>query len=166
MTALPLRQKLRSLDTREHKEVSKQLLEAILQLEEEIKLAGQDAKLTRHLCQKKTRLKQEFANHLTATPDKTVVVPYFQDGRSVKPCWHVDRNPKKRRKPEAAKWMAERGLQWDESAPSLRKEVQIALNHGETLPTGNFGLFVEWTVRIERNDMLAEALLNLTKKPS
>ncbi|MPZ37105.1 MAG: hypothetical protein GEU95_03410 [Rhizobiales bacterium] len=100
---------------------------------------------------------RQFADHLTGTVDKNVRIVFSKDGFIVHPRWRVAGVPSKRGKPEAAKWMATRGLQWDGRAPMLRREMVKALDSGETVPDGNFDLYVEWTVRIQRNDALSKA---------
>ena len=79
-------------------------------------------------------------------------------GTTLERRWVVSGVPSKKKKAAAQKWMQSIGLEWDGNAPDLRREVQAAVAHGEAAPGDWFGLSVEWTVHVERNEVLEKSL--------
>jgi len=60
----------------------------------------------------------------------------------------VEGIPSKEGKVAANAWMTSRNVSWNGSAPALRKEVLKALNEGQSVPDGYFGLHVDLTVEV------------------
>src|SRR5689334_10527307 len=115
---------------------SLRLLQKIDQLETEI-AAATDKGLRRRLERENASVRRQFAEHLG---DQTYVEQ--STSRAVVPIWSVEKSPAKDHREEARRWMKQRGLEWDGSAPPLRREVRKALEKDEQVPEGKFGLYV------------------------
>ena len=130
---------------REREERSRNFLEKMDRLAAEIAAASPQKKLRGKLERERATTGTEFAKHL----DNQGMGYLDSRSRSVVAVWRVTKVPSKKRRAEAKAWMAQRGLEWDGSAPRLRYEVRKALERGEPIPEGRFGLHVERTVAIE-----------------
>lgn len=127
----------------ERQQQSHRLLEKIDQLEAAIAASNHKTQ-RRTLERENATVRRKFAEHLG---DQAYVEP--SSSRTVMPIWRVTRVPSKKHKAAAREWMKQRGLDWDGSAPPLRHEVRTALEQGQPIPEGKFGLYVERTVDIK-----------------
>ena len=71
----------------------------------------------------------------------------YVDGRIISPIWSVE-GFARQKSSEARSWLASKGVSWDGSAKSLRREITTLLESGVAVPTGAFGLHVSRTVLI------------------
>lgn len=121
------------------------LLELVVELDRRIAIATTDK---RSLTQARSNAAQELAKHLDANP---LPLPPFDfatgDGRRVFIVFEVLGNPRRTSFKQAEEWMAARGQTWAGNSTRLRAAVLNALQNGERLPRGNFGLRVERTIR-------------------
>ena len=71
----------------------------------------------------------------------------YSDGRIITPSWSVD-GFARQKSSEASDWLASKGIKWDGSPKSLRREIAKLLESGASLPSGAFGLHVSRTITI------------------
>lgn len=105
-----------------------------------------DTKKVNEYQQEIAKLKRLLAKHLG---DRSIDWISASRRHRVTPCWVISGQPQKRLKAQAREWMAARDLTWT-GAPDLRDAVQDALEDGEQVPEGHFGLRVERTITIEQ----------------
>jgi hypothetical protein len=135
---------------------SDRLFGKIVQLEAAI-AAAKDKRERRRLEHEQAAMRRDFAKHLG---NQTHVDRSSE--RTVVPIWLVRGVPSKNRKEEARGWMQQRGVAWDGSTPALRYEVRTALEQGQAIPEGKFGLYVERTVDIRNPQAF---IVNLEGEP-
>ncbi|HUL86596.1 MAG TPA: hypothetical protein VLU23_00245 [Pseudolabrys sp.] len=135
---------------------SDRLFAEITRLETAI-AASKDKSERRGLERELAAIRRDFAEHLG---NQTHVDRPSE--RTIVPIWLVRGVPSKNRKGEARDWMKQRGFSWDGSAPALRHEVRTALEQGQPVPEGKFGLYVERTVDIRKPGVF---IVNLEGEP-
>ena len=119
--------------------------------------ANKDKSERRGLERELAAIRRDFAEHLG---NQTHVDRSSE--RTIVPIWLVRGVPSKNRKEGAREWMKQRGFAWDGSAPALRHEVRTALEQGQPIPEGKFGLYVERTVDIRNPEVF---IVNLEGEP-
>jgi hypothetical protein len=146
-----------------HDAISSRLLDQLERIQAELTAAHSNKRLRRKLEREDYVLRQAFAKHLMIEVDRFDLFScenykskgfYEKDRKKVRAYRRVDGVPNKKGKIDAAAWMAGRNVDWNGSAPDLRREIHKALENGEALPDGYFGLHVEWTVEIETVEWL------------
>jgi hypothetical protein len=145
MTKHDKQSKFETLDRkfRERQEQSRRFLEDIDHLEAEIATNTEQAvrnKLQREI----DDTRRQFAEHLG---DLNYIHP--PSLRTVTRVWLVSRICSKKHKDKAKEWMKARGVDWNGSTPALRHQIRTALERGEPVPDGKFGLHVERSVDIK-----------------
>lgn len=128
---------------------SKQLLRTIDELDRLIAASTSIEGAKSNLVQARRAAAQVFAKHLDENPSPNRELGFYTgDGRIVWIVFEVTGNPSRAAFKQAEQWMISRGLSWTGNAKKLRAMVHQALRKGEALPNGNFGLWVERTIRI------------------
>jgi hypothetical protein len=120
-------------------------LTMIQKLQAEIAIFPNDTKWINARQQEIAEFKRLLAEHIG---DRTIDCIFESRIRRVTPCWIISGQPQKRLKAQAREWMAARGLPWT-GAPDLQEAMKDALEDGEKVPDGYFGLRVGRTVTIE-----------------
>ncbi len=109
-----------------------------------ITAAGTDTKKVNEHQKSMSKYKGLLAQHLG---DRSVNYISASGKMLVTPCWVISGQPPKRFKAQAREWMAARNLRWNPH--DLTEALRDAIEDGEVVPEGYFGLRVERTVQIE-----------------
>jgi hypothetical protein len=109
-----------------------------------IAAAGTDTKKVNEHQKSISEYKGLLAQHLG---DRSVTYISASGEMLVTPCWDISGQPPKRFKAQAREWMAARNLRWNPR--DLIEALRDAIEDGEVVPEGYFGLRVERTVQIE-----------------
>jgi hypothetical protein len=122
-----------------------QLYVGLIELEKQFKAAaGTDTKKVNEHQKSMSKYKGLLAQHLG---DRSIDYISESARLRVTPCWGIFGQPPKRFKAQAREWMAARNLRWNPR--DLIEAMRDALEDGEDVPEGYFGLRVERTVQIE-----------------
>jgi hypothetical protein len=134
---------------------SLRLLGVIDELDRQIKAsAAEKASKRRSLLQARSAAAQEFAKHLDANPSQSRQLFFAtDDGRYVWIVLELRGSPSRAGRKQAEEWMASRGQFWKGDTTRLRETMRLAIRNGEELPAGNFGFWIERTIKIVDESM-------------
>lgn len=143
-------EELPTFDVDRHRR-SMQLLAMIDELDRLIAAKTTDKPSRRRYLQARSAAAQVFAKHLDADPSRfPSAVMVADDHRNVWVVQEITGSPSRAGRQQADEWTASRGQPWNDDIGKLRASMREALQNGETLPAGHFGLHVVRTVRIGR----------------
>jgi hypothetical protein len=126
-----------------------ELVECILGLRVTLRSLDPQSERHRNLKRQIDGLRNRLAKQLE-TPEPRYV-PQEIGNWIVTPVWRVEGVPRKRDREDARRWLSDRNIEWDGSAPQLRYAVRSALQRGEHIPSNGFGLFISLSARVTTN---------------